>query len=276
MNNEAETKELLQAPRRLGSEWESWEGNLEENNGDLDTSPWYFIGFASIGLSMVNIAGLFILYMMKPRLALIHPDVDLAVSLIVYTALLLTDITLLLVVLTVLTQKPFAFFLKKKELANLPIIPLTIRIGKMFGLSRDRMTNSVMRAGNILTKAIYDKVHPDDLLIVVPRCLSMFTRKELTALTEKYGVTFHTAGGGNAARELLVKEKPKAIIAVACERDLFSGLQDVGGNIPVMAITNKRPEGPCRNTFINFEEMEEAIQHFLGTPAVETNSLVEA
>jgi hypothetical protein len=59
--------------------------------------------------------------------------------------------------------------------------------------------------------------------------------------------------------------RPQAIIAVACERDLVSGLQDVAPKIPVFAIPNKRPEGPCKNTFINIEELEASIKDFLET-----------
>jgi hypothetical protein len=263
MSDGQTNEEVLQAPRKLGDQWENWNGSMEENNGDLHTSPWYFIVSSMFAVIVVNILSLFLIYMIKPRLASIHPLVDVGTSYAVVIFLILLDISALLILATVLTRKPFAFFLKNKELTNLPLINLAVKIGRIFGLSKDRLTNSMLQTSNLITRALYKGVHPDDLLILVPRCLSRLARTELTALTEKYGITFFTAGGGNAAREILFKRKPKAIIAVACERDLLSGVQDVKGRIPVIAIANKRPEGPCKNTFINFDEMEDAICHFL-------------
>lgn len=61
------------------------------------------------------------------------------------------------------------------------------------------------------------------------------------------------------ARLQIERMKPKAIITMACERDLVSGIQDVAEEIPVIAIPNRRPEGPCKNTEVNPEEVEEAI-----------------
>lgn len=263
MSDDQTNEEVLQAPRKLGDQWESWNGSMEENNGDLHTSPWYFIVSSMFAVIVVNIVSLLLIYMIKPRLASIHPLVDVGTSYAVVIFLILLDISALLILATVSTRKPFAFFLKNKELTNLPLMNLAVKIGGIFGLSKDRLTNSMLQTSNLITRALYKGVHPDDLLILVPRCLSRFTRTELTALTEKYGITFFTAGGGNAAREVLIKRKPKAIIAVACERDLLSGVQDVKGRIPVIAIANKRPEGPCKNTFIDFSEMEDAICHFL-------------
>lgn len=263
MNDDHTKEEALSTPRKLGDQWESWNGALEDNNGDLDTNPWYFLGLSGLAILGVNLFSVFLLYMIEPRLASLHFILHKGVFYGILSLLSLLDLSYVLVIGTVITGKPFAFFLKNKELSNTSLIPLTVKIAGFLGFSKDRLTNSMLKTSNALTRALYSGVHPEDLLIIVPRCLSRFTRTELTALTEKYGITFYTAGGGNAARELLFTKKPKAIIAVACERDLLSGVQDVNGKIPVIAIANKRPEGPCKNTFINFDEMEDAICHFI-------------
>jgi hypothetical protein len=49
-------------------------------------------------------------------------------------------------------------------------------------------------------------------------------------------------------------------LALACERDLMSGLKDIAEKIPVIAIPNKRPEGPCKNTHISVRELDEALK----------------
>jgi len=45
-------------------------------------------------------------------------------------------------------------------------------------------------------------------------------------LAEKYGVDLAVATGGTIARRIVVETHPDLIIAVACERDLTSGIQD--------------------------------------------------
>ena len=56
--------------------------------------------------------------------------------------------------------------------------------------------------------------------------------------------------------------KPKAIIAIACERDLLSGMVDIFP-CPVWGIVNKRPNGPCFNTSVEINEVKEALNKLL-------------
>ena len=81
---------------------------------------------------------------------------------------------------------------------------------------------------------------------------------DLAKLKEKTGINIFIATGGTLARKVIIENKPKAVIAVACERDLTSGIQDMK-HIPVLGIFNKRPNGPCVDTFIDIHEVEDAI-----------------
>ena len=45
---------------------------------------------------------------------------------------------------------------------------------------------------------------------------------------------------------------------MACERDLTSGIADVG-NIPVIGIINDRPNGPCYNTVVDINEFKRGL-----------------
>jgi hypothetical protein len=74
------------------------------------------------------------------------------------------------------------------------------------------------------------------------------------------------ATGGTLARRIIVERRPKLIIAVACERDLSSGIQD-SYPLPVFGITNHRPHGPCYDTEVDLERVEEALKLFLVPPA---------
>ena len=86
----------------------------------------------------------------------------------------------------------------------------------------------------------------------------------LLALTRKYGVHLAVATGGTLARQVVKKIRPHAILAIACERDLTSGIQDVFP-IPVVGVLNERPHGPCCNTLVDLNKVEAAIKNFLQT-----------
>ena len=53
--------------------------------------------------------------------------------------------------------------------------------------------------------------------------------------------------------------RPQAVLAIACERDLTSGIQDVFP-LPVIGILNQRPFGPCCNTKVDIERVEKLLQ----------------
>ena len=76
------------------------------------------------------------------------------------------------------------------------------------------------------------------------------------------------ATGGSIARRLVLERRPKCLIAVACERDLTSGIQDVAP-LPVLGIFNTRPFGPCLDTDVAVPEVEAALRALLGLPPLE-------
>ena len=86
---------------------------------------------------------------------------------------------------------------------------------------------------------------------------------DLLKLNEKFGVEVFIATGGTLARKKIIEKRPKAVVAVACERDLTSGIQDIK-NIPVLGVFNKRPNGPCFDTKIDIKEVEDAIIFLIG------------
>lgn len=70
------------------------------------------------------------------------------------------------------------------------------------------------------------------------------------------------ATGGTLARHFVKQYRPRAVVAIACERDLTSGIQDTQP-LPVLGVLNLRPHGPCLNTQVNLNQVEQAVQFFL-------------
>jgi hypothetical protein len=154
-------------------------------------------------------------------------------------------------------------------------------MGKVFGISREKISHSFVAINNQLVLAQDFKVAPSRLLLLMPHCLQNYDCKvkitgnvencegcgkcpikQLLALSRKYDVELAVATGGTIARRIVVQKRPQLIIAVACERDLTSGIQDTYP-LPVYGVFNQRPHGPCFNTGLPLADVENAIRHFL-------------
>ncbi len=85
--------------------------------------------------------------------------------------------------------------------------------------------------------------------------------KDLIQIAEENDLSLFIATGGNLARRIVDDVRPEAIVAVACERDLSSGIAD-SYPMPVIGVPNERPFGPCLNTRVELTKVKEAIQFF--------------
>lgn len=122
------------------------------------------------------------------------------------------------------------------------------------------------------------KIKAEEILVLLPRCLQnngcknnvtnniencvscgKCDVKAIKEIIANAGVKASVVTGGSQARELVKKNKPKVIIAVACERELVSGIFDVPA-CEIIGIVNERPEGPCLNTRANISELSAAIK----------------
>ncbi len=85
--------------------------------------------------------------------------------------------------------------------------------------------------------------------------------KDLIQIADENNLKLFVATGGSLARRIIKDAKPEAIVAVACERDLSSGIVDTFP-MPVLGISNERPFGPCLNTRVDLTKVKEAIEFF--------------
>ena len=157
------------------------------------------------------------------------------------------------------------------------LFPFAEGLGRIFHISDQRIKQSFIEVNNHLVTHHDIRLPAERILILTPHCLQRdtciykITRDvenchmcggcnvgDLLALKHKYGLHLVVATGGTLARQLVAQARPKAIVAVACERDLTSGIQDVFP-VPVYGVYNERPFGPCLNTRVNVEKLENAI-----------------
>ncbi len=72
----------------------------------------------------------------------------------------------------------------------------------------------------------------------------------LLALADRFGLRVSIATGGTAARKAVEESRPDLVIAVACPRDLCSGILD-SADVPVYGVLNSRPNGDCFDTKVD-------------------------
>lgn len=248
--------------RKLGDEWEEWDGDLAHTETNVETGKRVFLGFAILSLLIVVLGVIFVWYLIKPRIQQISHLLSqvLETSVVIFIGLLF--IAFILTVLSIITNKNLLIIVRNKKFPITFLTPLILHLGKRFGVSYDRMGNSFIKVSNSLIRTTRRNIANSKILILLPRCLTKPVQNKIVALAKKYECLIFTVPGGSLARRIIAKEKPKAVIGVACERDLVSGIRDVH-QIPVIGITNQRPEGPCKNTVVDFNKIEEAICYFL-------------
>ncbi len=65
----------IDVDRRLGHEWDEWDGRPLPNRGDYDSSPTLFFGWSAAALAAALAIGALGLFLLGPRLALLHPSI---------------------------------------------------------------------------------------------------------------------------------------------------------------------------------------------------------
>lgn len=251
--------------RALGEEWADWEGDLEAYEGALSEPKRVFLLLSAIGGAIVVVALLLLWYLILPRLRQIHPHLPVIASVLVAAALGVLLLYAVLLLLLVVFKRNLLSHLGGHRVLGEMLLPMALTIGRWLGLSKDRVAHSFIKVSNALVCS-KDPLNREGrpVLILLPRCLKKVMRDQIMQIAEARGCKLSVVGGGSAARRLIGQINPQAIVAVACERDLMSGIQDIATYMPVIGIPNQRPEGPCKNTEVDLSEVEQAIHFFTG------------
>lgn len=252
----------IDVDRRLGHEWDEWDGKPLPNRGDYDASPTLFFAWSALALVAGLAVAALALYLFGPRLGQIHPAVPRAL----WIALAVVGGALwawwLVLALSFATRRA----LLPEGLAErgpfLRLMTLTSRVAGRFG-RRDWVENASVKVYNALALLRHRKVGTGELLVLIPRCLSKDTLDGVLGIAGKYGVPVFVATRGQLARRVIRERRPKAVVAVACERDMVSGLHDVAGKIPVLGLTMTLPSGPCKDALLNLGQLEDWVRAYV-------------
>ena len=214
-------------------------------------------------------------------LGTIHRKLPLLLAIVLGVAVLLIFSGAGSLIITIYRGREFFLSRKLRGIVIEVLFPLMVFWGRLMGISRERIQRSFIEINNQLVLSKTHRTNSDNLLLLLPQCIQNFDCdikitgnilnckrcgkceiRDLIELAERHKVKIAVATGGTLARRIIVNVRPKAIVAVACELDLTSGIKDTYP-IPVMGILNQRPNGPCYNTSVDIADVKEALLHFM-------------
>ncbi|WDV47639.1 DUF116 domain-containing protein [Clostridiaceae bacterium M8S5] len=161
------------------------------------------------------------------------------------------------------------------------IYPVLMMVSKVINIDKATIQRAYCNIHNTLIENLKVKVDGSDILLLLPHCIQnsqcpykitndIYNCKmcgkcivgDIIKLTSAYNMEAVVATGGTLARQWVKKRRPKAIIAVACERDLTSGINDIS-KIPVYGVFNIIKKTPCHDTSVDIDKLKNAIDMFI-------------
>lgn len=162
------------------------------------------------------------------------------------------------------------------------VLPAYIFLAGFFKGNKEAAEQIFIHINNVMVKYLLQKKTPGRLLMLLPHCMQnkdcsrRITENienclrcgrckigEVADLARLFGINVVVAKGGTAARNMVKEYRPEFIFAIACERELVSGIGDIG-IIPVMGVVNQRPDGYCTNTTVDVAELKKVLQEMAG------------
>jgi hypothetical protein len=252
----------IDVDRRLGHEWDEWDGRPLPGQGNYDSPPSLFFAWSAGSIAVATGLVALGLYLLAPRLALLLPALATWCWIGLGVGSAITWLWWLLLLGSWVSRRS----LLPERLAErgpfLRLMRLTSRVAERFG-RRDWVENAAVKVYDGLALQRGRKVGRGELLLLIPRCLSRVALDGVMGIAGKYEVPVFVATRGQLARRVIRERRPRAVVAVACERDMVSGLHDVAARIPVLGLTMTLPSGPCKDAGLDLAKLEEWVKAYV-------------
>jgi hypothetical protein len=252
----------IEVDRRLGHEWDEWDGNPLPNAGNFDAPASLFLAWTVATMAVAFAIASAVLFLLAPRLATLIPALPHLLWIALGVSAIVSAIWWVLLALSFRAGGNFLPGRLAETGALLPLMRFTSRVAGRFGM-RDRVENAAVKVYNALALRRARKVDTGELLLLIPRCLSRATLDSVLAMAGRYGIPVFVATRGQLARRVIRERRPRAVVAVACERDMVSGLHDVAAKVPVLGLTMTLPAGPCKDAALDMPMLEKYLQAFV-------------
>lgn len=241
----------------------------------------YFLKIISASIFVLLLISIFLFWVISGGIEKLSPSLPLYIFLF-FTAIVFVLLLIFFISLSLKKDKNQSILVYPARYILIRLLyPIALIITSIFRINRDKMQGSFVEINNFLLFSLNQRIVKDRILILLPHCLQLHSCKakiiedvhnclncgkcnikELALLSDKKDIFIAVATGGTLARRVLEEKKPKAVIAVACERDLSSGIID-SFPMPVYGLPNIRPNGPCRDTLVDVSALCELIQKLM-------------
>ena len=252
----------IEVDRRLGHEWDEWDGRPLPGGGNFASPPAQFFRYAALTLAVVAAAAYLAIYLLGPRLGIVWPPLPRIVLLTLSGLVVLGWLWFGLLVASFYGP---ALLLPERLAERGPFLPLmrwTSQLARRFR-ARDWVEHAAVEIFNGLASRRGRKVGKGELLVLVPRCLAKDALDGILEVAGRYEVPVFVATRGQLARRAIRERRPRAVVAVACERDMVSGIHDVAAKIPVLGLTMRLPSGPCKDAAVDVAKFETWVRTFV-------------
>ncbi|HEY6093309.1 MAG TPA: DUF116 domain-containing protein [Gemmatimonadales bacterium] len=249
----------IEVDRRLGHEWDEWNGRPLPGGGDFSAPPGLFFRYAAVTIVAATALVALLLYLVGPRLATLWQPLPRLLWIALGVVAGLKVVYLALVTASYYGRRNLLPEGLLERGLYLKLMNYTSLLARVVG-KRDWVEHAAIDIYNALAERRGRRVGKGELLVLIPRCLSKEALDGVLEIAGRYEVPVFVATRGQLARRVIRERRPRAVVAVACERDMMTGLRDVAGKLPVLGLTMQLPNGPCRDATIDLSQMEKWVQ----------------
>ncbi len=256
---QSDTDSVRVQGRKLGKSWKHWDGNVERHECALDEGPGLYFALLFLGMIISTILLTLNGYLLIQRAI---PDFPIAIPVIIFiigAPLSIWWVAYLCCVAIVAWRVRLVSFPWLSKWLPMQV-PYLAFLGGIFGVSRDRVSSSCIAVTNSLAML---RLRPDVAqgpLVLLPRCMKASTVRAIKDIGAEKNCPVEVMATNKMARQKVGEYRPTVVLAVACERDLVSGLYDFGHKLPILVVANTRPEGPCLRCDANLQRFRKHLE----------------
>ncbi|MDD3852086.1 MAG: DUF116 domain-containing protein [Syntrophomonadaceae bacterium] len=244
----------------------------------METRKRIYVGLLSASLLVMLALVSLIWFVVSNRDLLLNQIVLIILAVLAIIMIAFMGIGIIAMVIMIIRSRTIPSLETISRVVNEWLFPITLLLGRALGIQKEKILRSFISVNNYLVSSKSETAAKGKIMILAPHCLqnSECQHKitvdvenckecgkckigDLKKIAHEHGAVLRVATGGTLARKYIKDTRPAAVIAIACERDLSMGIHETN-LIPVMGVLNCRPNGPCYNTDVEIEKVNDALQ----------------
>ena len=244
----------------------------------METRKRIYVGLLSASLLVMLALFSLIWFVVSNRDLVLNQILLIILAILAIILITFIGIGIIAMVIMIVRSRTIPTLETISRVVNEWLFPLTLLLGRALGIQKEKILRSFISVNNYLVSSKSGIAQKGKVMILAPHCLQNSECKhkitvdvenckecgkckigDLKKIAHEYGAVLKVATGGTLARKYIKDTRPTAVIAIACERDLSMGIHETN-LIPVMGVLNCRPNGPCYNTDVEIERVNNALQ----------------